>query len=488
MHSRSSTYIRLAALCLLGVCARPVRSEAPGNTSVGAPTAPQKARATVERGLAFLKKDAAKWRTEHGCATCHHGTMTVWALSEAQSRGYAVSAETLADTVRWTKDQFIPRFSKPRDTRPGWNLVSQPALYLGMMSQNLPILSRDEVNQIARHIADHQEEDGAWILGPPANAAPPVWESREVVALLASLAREPYVPADPKKAAEARASREKAVAWLSQAKPTDTTQAAALRLLLNVRTTTDEKQIKARIDDLLNRQNADGSWSQIKELAGDAYATGQALYVLSFAGVKNDRPEIRRAVSFLVATQRDDGSWPMTSRNHPGVKATRNPIRNPVPITYFGSAWASLGLVRTVPTVPDTAANRQLALDQIRAFHGKYEVDEQSADRPVVSVDLRYYEVSDDEVAEFAKNLEAFPRLTELHFKSSKITDAGLAHLKGLPRLQIVSLENAMITDAGLVHLNTMTQLRELRLKDTKVTDAGIQGLRKAQPLVKVGR
>ena len=49
-------------------------------------------------------------------------------------------------------------------------------------------------------------------------------------------------------------------------------------------------------------------------------------------------------MTFLVATQKDDGSWPMTPRSHPGA----TPAKNAVPITYFGSAWATLGLVRTV--------------------------------------------------------------------------------------------------------------------------------------------
>jgi hypothetical protein len=47
-------------------------------------------------------------------------------------------------------------------------------------------------------------------------------------------------------------------------------------------------------------------------------------------------------VSFLVANQKDDGSWPMKSRAHPEAK----PATNPVPITHFGSAWATLGLMR----------------------------------------------------------------------------------------------------------------------------------------------
>lgn len=77
----------------------------------------------------------------------------------------------------------------------------------------------------------------------------------------------------------------------------------------------------------------------------DAYATGQSLYILNLLGVPGDRPEIQRAVGFLVATQREDGSWSMTRRGHDGV----TPSENIIPITYFGSAWGTLGLIRFAP-------------------------------------------------------------------------------------------------------------------------------------------
>jgi hypothetical protein len=54
-----------------------------------------------------------------------------------------------------------------------------------------------------------------------------------------------------------------------------------------------------------------------------------------------DGPEARN--------QNEDGSWQMTSRAHPGAK----PMTNVVPITYFGSAWATLGLLRSVPRGPE---------------------------------------------------------------------------------------------------------------------------------------
>ncbi len=459
------------------------------NVASEASPVPRSPSQVVEQALTFLVQDTAKWRKERGCATCHHGTMTLWSLGEARDQGYTVDAEVYADTLKWTKDLFLPRFSKPRDTRPGWDLVSVPAIYLGIMSQNLPVLSRAEINQIAIHLASHQEEDGAWSLPPPKNGAPPTWESRETLAILALLGWETRQPADPQAAAAASQSREKALAWLRSTPPTETTQATTLRLLLELRTSgKSPDQLQPEIGRLLKRQNADGGWNQTPEQSSDGYATGQALYVLSEAGLKPDRPEIRRAIAFLVATQQPDGSWPMTSRNHPGVESTRKPIRNPIPITYFGSAWATLGLVRFVPSAPDTPARQQQAFDRIQSFHGKFEVDEQQPGKPVVRVDLRYYEVSDDELANFAQVLKAFPRLATLEFKSPKITDAGLVPLFKLSQLKNLTLENTALTDAGLAQLQVFTQLEKLNLKGTKVTDAGVTAIQQQLPQLKVER
>src|SRR5690242_20055498 len=164
MHFHWPSRAALAVLCFLACSARPARAEDPGKGHAEDLPLAEQARSVIERGIAFLEQDAAKWRDEHGCATCHHGVMTIWALSEARSQGYAVDAETLEAMMQWTKERFIPRIGKPRDPRPGWSLVSVPAIYLGVMSQRLPILSRDEINQVAVHLARHQEEDGAWLL------------------------------------------------------------------------------------------------------------------------------------------------------------------------------------------------------------------------------------------------------------------------------------------------------------------------------------
>jgi squalene-hopene/tetraprenyl-beta-curcumene cyclase len=274
--------------------------------------------------------------------------MTTWALSEAKDQGYPFARETLGDVATWTKER-LANIDKPRDARPGWNMVNTPALYLALMAEAVPaqeVLSPAELERIAGHLLRHQEEDGswAWSLAPAKNRPPPVFESDEVVTLMACIALGPHVPADLSAKSRAREARDKASAWLAKTRPATSTQATAIRLFRDVRAARPPIELESGIDDLLGLQNEDGGWGQEAGLPSDAYATGQALYFLSLAGVARDRNEIQRGVAFLVSRQQEDGSWPMTSRAHPGAK----PMTNPVPITYFGSAWATLGLVRSV--------------------------------------------------------------------------------------------------------------------------------------------
>jgi len=160
----------------------------------------------------------------------------------------------------------------------------------------------------------------------------------EIATLLGSMALVAHLPKDAKAESPERAARTKAADWLKKQEPTDTTQAAAYRLLFKFREGATAKKLEPEIADLLKRQNKDGGFAQVKDLASDAYATGQSLYVLGLLGV-TDRPEIRRSVDFLVATQKEDGSWPMTRRSHPGVTpgdftGTHHLLRQ-----FLGNAW-----------------------------------------------------------------------------------------------------------------------------------------------------
>jgi internalin A len=72
--------------------------------------------------------------------------------------------------------------------------------------------------------------------------------------------------------------------------------------------------------------------------------------------------------------------------------------------------------------------------------------------------------------------------LRRLVLDGTDVTDDGLVRLNGLTNLRVLKLSYARITDAGLVHLKGLTKLTKLDLRGTRVTDAGVEELRQALP------
>jgi hypothetical protein len=142
----------------------------------------------------------------------------------------------------------------------------------------------------------------------------------------------------------AKAVRDKGIKWLAETKTDDDPQSIAMRLVLWKRLGRPDKEWQPLVRRIKERQNADGGWSQTTDMESDAWATGQTLYALAHVGIKPDEPVIASAHAFLVKTQLDDGSWPMTSRP---VKPKGEGSKSLIPITGAGSAWAVLGLVRS---------------------------------------------------------------------------------------------------------------------------------------------
>jgi hypothetical protein len=124
----------------------------------------------------------------------------------------------------------------------------------------------------------------------------------------------------------------------------DDPQSIALRLVVWKRLGRPAEEWMPLAQRIKVPQNEDGGWSQAKDMPSDAWATGQAQYALAYAGVKSKEPAISRAHAFLIKTQRDDGSWPMTSR--PRARGGER-AKKLIPMTCAGSAWAVLGLVRS---------------------------------------------------------------------------------------------------------------------------------------------
>jgi len=303
---------------------------------------PADVNTAIDRGLAFLARDALAWKKEHNCVSCHHASLVVWATREAKLRGHAVDEPVLAELTKWVAESGDGKFGLARPASAP-KAASPKAIYfaLALGADAKP----DEVSQrglklLLKTVTAEQTENGSWSTWP--ETRPPIFgSSDESLTVLATLA---VLPAAAAGDDTAKAVRDKAVRWLAETTTDDDLQSIALRLVLWSRLGRPAKEGQPLVKRIKERQNEDGGWSQTKGMASDAWATGQALYALAHAGVKSDEPAIRRAQAFLVKTQRADGSWPMTSRP---VKPGGDGSKSLIPITGAGSAWAVLGLVRS---------------------------------------------------------------------------------------------------------------------------------------------
>jgi len=298
--------------------------------------------AGVRRGLDFLVKDAKAWREEHNCVSCHHAALVVWSMREADRRGIEVDRPALDGLTAWLAESGDGRTGAPRPKGVPKALNTKAvyfALGLGADPDPSPAVKAG-LGRLLKTVEEDQTEDGSWAAWP--ETRPPMFgPSDESMTALAALALSPAAEAgDP----AARAVLDKAVRRLDATKTDGDPQSLALRLVLWRRLKRPNAEWFPLVDRIEARQNADGGWSQAEGMPSDAWATGQALYALAWAGVPPVEPPVARAQSFLLKTQRPDGSWPMTSRP---IKPGGPGAKNLVPITGAAAAWAVMGLARS---------------------------------------------------------------------------------------------------------------------------------------------
>jgi hypothetical protein len=297
---------------------------------------------TIDRGLAFLAKDALAWQTEHNCASCHHAALVVWSMREAKEHGRSVDEDVLSEMTKWIAESGDGRTSVARPEGIPKAPNTKALLFaLGLGADPKPdSISRDGMKLLIETVKSDQTENGSWAAWP--ETRPPIFgPSDETMTALAVLSLRPAVATGDE---SAKTVFDKGMKWLTETKTDDDPQSIAMRLVLWRRLDRPEQEWKPLVDRIIARQNTDGGWSQSKDMASDAWATGQALYALAHAGFKPSDPAITRGQAFLVKTQREDGSWPMTSRP---IKPDGEGAKNLVPITGAGASWAILGLVRS---------------------------------------------------------------------------------------------------------------------------------------------
>jgi squalene cyclase len=197
---------------------------------------------------------------------------------------------------------------------------------------------------MAYYLKSRQLPDGHWRIG---THRPPLESSDIEVTAVSLRALQLYAPHSRR--AEYETSIQRALTWLSAARPS-TTEDRAFQLLGLRWANAPASVIASAGQDLLKEQRADGGWAPLSRapMASDAYATGQVLVALREAGlVTIESPAYRRGAKFLLERQANDGSWHVKTRAIPIQPYFESdfPYGGDQWISAAATNWATMALI-----------------------------------------------------------------------------------------------------------------------------------------------
>lgn len=295
-------------------------------------------RDSITRALPYIEKGGIAWMKQRKCVTCHRVAFLVWSHREAKRVGIRVDTAKLEQWTDWSLEKLLAKRKEDAALVGSRNLDGLRQMLLARD----PAATKSDKKRAAAYakftdlIVAGQQKNGSWTAyGQLPFQKRPKPETAEVSTMWAVAALAEVDQSQPVKAA-----RQQATAFLQTRKPGKSVEWYAIRLLA-ASTGDDSANLKSYREELLRLQKPDGGWPWLLGGKSDAMATGQVLYVLSRVAGDN-ATSIRRAQSYLVKSQRKDGSWAVN-----GTKAKKQ--NQPQETSnYWGTAWAVIGLARTL--------------------------------------------------------------------------------------------------------------------------------------------
>lgn len=299
-------------------------------------------RRAVDKGLHRLQQGAANYVKNATCFSCHHQYHALTVLPLARQRGFTVDDKRLPEQVEFTLETFRPHEEQIRLGRsiPGGNTM---AVYALLALENASHKADDVTTMLVEYLLVRQKPDGSW---PALMRRPPSEGSTFTNNALVLRALKKWAKPDDR----VRAALERGKMWLLKNQAEDTEDRAFLLRGL-IAAEADLKKVEDVRTSLLKVQADDGSWAQLPTLTGDAYATGVVLAALRESGLPGDHPALRKGVRYLVRTQKDDGSWLVTTRSRPVQKWFDNgdPHGKSQFISMAATGWAVQALLTALP-------------------------------------------------------------------------------------------------------------------------------------------
>jgi hypothetical protein len=305
-------------------------------------------RAAVAKALPLIRKGAAGHMAQRTCFACHHQAVPMLALSTAASRGVLADEEDIPKHAH-----FIAKFLGTNRSgylkgrgQGGQAGTAGYALWTLEMGNWEPDETTAAVVEYLLHHNSNLEHWRATATRPPSEASP------FTTTYVAVRALQMFGTAEQKERIDERLRTVRA--WLVRA-PARETEDRVFRLWGLRRVGADPDEVQRAARELIRSQRPDGGWAQREGMASDAYATGSALVALHQAGgLATDDPVYRRGVKFLLATQREDGTWHVRSRSRPFQVYFESgfPYGKDQFISLAASGWATTALALALPRPP----------------------------------------------------------------------------------------------------------------------------------------
>jgi squalene cyclase len=291
------------------------------------------------KAVAYLCREVPRWSRENHCYSCHNNGDAAQALYQADRAGFAVAAQVLADTTRWLKraeswdhNGGEGPFSDKRLAR----LVFSAAVSTAVSTGAIP--ERSFLLKAAGRLAADQAADGSWPLEGEETLGSPAAYGQPLATLVA---RQTLFAADPDRY---RPAIDRAGRWLERREIQTITDAAVALWALERAPAGESLARRKQSLELLRRgQTDDGGWGPRLRTPPEPFDTAVALLALSACGnAREVETMVRRGRAFLVAQQRDDGSWIETTRPAGSVSYAQR-------ISTTGWATRALLATRTEP-------------------------------------------------------------------------------------------------------------------------------------------
>jgi squalene cyclase len=324
-----------------GVC-QPDRSIP---TSATVDVTPAQIRAAAARALPPLRLGLVIYAEKRDCFSCHNQGVPLVAMKIARSRGLPIDEDAFDGAVALTLTDLENSAELYRQGRgqPGGATRAAYALWALEAGDHPPDAATTAVTEFLLK-ADRERDH--WTTS---SRRVPIEASHFTTTALTLRALRAYARSgiNAERVRQARS-------WLAKSKPVDT-EDRVFRLWGFKYASASPEEVKAAARELLATQRGDGGWAQIEAMASDSYATGSALVSLHEAGgLPTDDPAYRRGVSFLVRTQKDDGTWFVASRSKPFQPYFESgfPYGKDQFIAVAATGWAAAALALALPPVP----------------------------------------------------------------------------------------------------------------------------------------